>query len=273
MEKIKPFIRLFLLGILLSAGQLKASHIAGGDLTIQHLGGCNYVVTLNLFRDCDGITMSTTETVNVVNGCTGGSISLALPLVNGSSGTEVSQLCPSQVQSSTCNGGTLPGMQQYTYQDTVCLDSTCNNLELSWSTCCRNGAIINIDTPDSEDIIINAVYNPSNSLENNTPTFTAQPIPYVCINQVVNYNYGVVEIDGDSLVFSLVPTLGTSINYTPGYTGAIPIPGITIDPVTGQLTFTPNLLGNFVVVMIYRLWLSIALTLCLIQPVELSPTL
>lgn len=249
MDKIKPFIRLFVLGLVMIAGQLKASHIAGGDLTVQHLGGCNYVITLNLFRDCDGITMSTAETVTVLNNCTGASQSLTLPLVNGSNGTEVSQLCPSQVNSSTCNGGTLPGMQQYTYRDTVCLDSTCNNLEMSWTTCCRNGAIVNIDTPASEDIIINAVYNPSGTLDNNTPTFTAQPIPYVCINQVINYNYGVVETDGDSLVFSLVPTLGTGIVYTAGYTGAVPIPGITIDPVTGQLNFTPTLLGNFVVVM------------------------
>jgi len=249
MRKIFSLKALLLSFLLISSINLRASHIAGGDLTVQHLGGCNYVVTLNLLRDCSGITMSSSELVTVTNNCTGGSLSLSLPLVNGTSGTEISQVCPNQVFNSTCNGGSLPGMQQYTYKDTVCLDSTCNNLELSWTTCCRNGAIINIDTPDSEDIIINAVYNPSSSLNNSTPVFTAQPIPYVCINQVVNYNHGVVEADGDSLVFSLVPTLGTSITYSPGYSGALPIPGITINPTNGQLNFTPNLLGNFVIVL------------------------
>ena len=34
--------------------------------------------------------------------------------------------------------------------------------------------------------------------------------------------------------------------YQPGYTGTTPIQGVSIDPNTGEITFTPTMVGNFV---------------------------
>jgi len=128
---------LFLLFILsLSAN---ASHISGGDMNYTWVGpGANtYLITLNLFRDCDGITMSTSETVTATSTC-GGSVSLTVNLTN-PGGSEISQLCDNQL--STCNGGIYPGMQLYTYQAVVDLSPPCDTWTLSWSTCCRNNTI------------------------------------------------------------------------------------------------------------------------------------
>ncbi|HRE97049.1 MAG TPA: hypothetical protein PK637_09805, partial [Flavobacteriales bacterium] len=62
--------------------------------------------------------------------------------------------------------------------------------------------------------------------------------------------------DGDNLVFSLVPAMttgpATTITYAGGYSGASPINGITINPSTGQITFTPNILGNFIVAVLIQ---------------------
>ncbi|HMC97973.1 MAG TPA: hypothetical protein VKG92_09975, partial [Flavobacteriales bacterium] len=57
-----------------------------------------------------------------------------------------------------------------------------------------------------------------------------------------------------TMVFSLINAryaapLPTSVNYFPGFTGPLPIPGITIDPNSGQLNFTPPSIGNYVVVI------------------------
>ena len=96
-----------------------------------------------------------------------------------------------------------------------------------------------------------------NSPSNTSPSFSAPPIPYVCVGQSVCYNLGVVEPDGDSLAYSLVEALsgaGTPITYSGGFTGAQPITGITIDPQTGQLDFIPNTAGNYIVVVQVEEW-------------------
>jgi len=72
------------------------------------------------------------------------------------------------------------------------------------------------------------------------------------VNQAICYNFGVVEADGDSLYYSLVNAMETGASnllYNTGYTAIAPIPGITINPNTGQISFTPTTVGNFVVVV------------------------
>jgi gliding motility-associated-like protein len=241
-------IYILILMIILTAG-VRASHISGGDMSYTWVGpGANtYLITLNLFRDCDGITMSTSETVTATSTC-GGSVTITVDLSN-PGGTEISQLCDNQL--STCNSGTYPGMQLYTYEAIVDLSPPCDTWTLSWTTCCRNNTV-NVPTSSSDDIYIQATMNSVTAPQNNSPAFTSQPIPYVCINQPVNYNYGVIEPDGDSLVYSFTTGYiagGGTLGYAGGYSGAVPIQGITIDPVTGNINFTPTVLGNFIVVV------------------------
>lgn len=244
MKKILLLFAFFLFG-----QTIYASHISGGDMSFTWVGpGANqYLVTLNLFRDCEGITMSTSDIVTATSTC-GATYTITVNLTN-PGGTEISQLCNNQL--STCNSGTYPGMQLYVYQAVVDLSPACNTWTLEWTTCCRNNTV-NVPTSSSDDIIIRATMNSQTAPQNNSPTFTSQPIPYVCVNQPVNYNYGVYEPDGDSLVYSLVSGLGfggTPLTYGGGYSGGVPIPGISIDPQTGNINFTPNQLGNFIVVV------------------------
>lgn len=245
-------LRLLTAILLFGLGQQAfASHISGADISVQSLGNGQYLITLNLFRDCDGITMSNAENIEIINNCTGQSQNVSAPLIN-PGGTNISQLCSADSLNSTCFGGSLPGMQRYTYEIIVTMDPPCDFFNVNWETCCRNGAIVNIDAPASEDVYVEAILNLQTDPVNNTPFFTAQPIPYVCNNQPVSYNYGVVETDGDSLVFSLVTALqtaGNPVGYPPPYSATDPITGITIDSQTGQLNFTPTILGNFVVVV------------------------
>lgn len=246
--KLQLFFAIFTLSILTN-NMSTASHISGGDISFQCVGPNTYNVTLNLFRDCDGITMSNTEFMNATSTC-GGNIQITLNLAN-VGGTNISQLCPSDSLNSTCFGGNLPGMQLYTYTGTVVLAPPCNTWTLSWSTCCRNNTV-NVPSSSSDDIYIEATLNTVTSPCNNSPTFTSQPIPYVCANQIVNYNFGVTEPDGDSLSFQFVSAMqmgGTPLNYAGGYSGSVPIPGISIDPLTGQISFTPTTQGNFIVVV------------------------
>ncbi|MEZ4938455.1 MAG: PKD domain-containing protein [Crocinitomicaceae bacterium] len=232
----------------------KSSHISGGDITFTSLGNNTYIITLSLFRDCDGITMSTTSSVTIESASCAESFTVSLPVVpnplTGDNFTDISQLCAAQLPNSTCNGGTLPGMQLYVYQDTVTLPASCTDWTVSWYTCCRN-TTVNVPTSTSDDVFIMATFDNLNYPNNSSPQFTGQPIPYVCNGQAYSMDFfGVTEPDGDSVSYQFIAAMengGLPLVYGGGYSSGQPINGITIDPVTGIMNVTPNTNGNFIV--------------------------
>ncbi len=255
---MKRYLILLILStfVWLFPGKSSATHIAGGELTIHNVGGDTFQVTLILYRDCSGVVMPAgNRTVTINSSCTS-SQTLTLFLQN-AGGTEVSQLCPDSILQSQCNGGSLPGMEAYIYQNTVVLGTHCADYTISYREANRNTSI-NVFNSSAFRFYIDATLNTLLYPNNSTPIFTAQPIPYVCLNQTVNYNYGVVENQGDSLSYSLVSARTTLTNfsspfnmiYNSGYSGTSPIQGITIDSQTGELSFSPSMpAGNYIVVV------------------------
>ncbi|MBN8697453.1 MAG: gliding motility-associated C-terminal domain-containing protein [Bacteroidetes bacterium] len=249
-KKIQFLFVVLFIGIL--SKSTFASHIAGGEITYNCLGNNQYEINLNLFVDCAGFNPGATQTVSFTSTC-GGTATLTVNVTpQSTNGLEISQLCQAQLPQSTCSGGTLPGMWVFNYTGIVTLAPPCDTWTMSWQTCCRNNAVTNV-TPNNS--YIEATLNSGTAACNSSPSFTAQPIPYVCANQPVSYSYGVIENDGDSLFYSIVPALensGLPCTYIAPYTGTSPIPGIFIDPNTGLLTFTPTTIGNFVVAVLVQ---------------------
>jgi len=249
----------------------EASHVAGADITYECLGGDTYRIMLNIFRDCSGIAAPSTAAVNIRSTCGGSAnVSMALqtaPFVidgdtitpNSSNGAiEVSQLCPQRITQSRCNGSgqPYPGMQQYVFIGTAILRPKCNTWTISHNVvCCRN---TNRNLSSSSSSVIARLNSQTDSC-NSSPRFAAQPIPYVCAGQPVVYNFGVTELDGDSLVYAFVAgysnwnaagNSGTAnIFRAPAYTATSPLPGISINSRNGKVTFTPTITGNFVLVI------------------------
>ena len=141
----KNILTIFLLFGLFLNQNIRASHIAGGDLSYVCLGNNQYQINLNLFVDCLGFDPGATQTINFTSSC-GGTATGTVNVIN-PGGTEISQLCPSQLNNSTCNGGTLPGMWGFHFTGTVTLAPACDTWTMSWTTCCRNAAILNLQTP------------------------------------------------------------------------------------------------------------------------------
>lgn len=227
---------------------LFATHISGGEIVYKCLGGGKFEITLNLFRDCSGVTANSKEQVVITSPC-GFNSTLDLDLQN-INGTEISQLCTSQLPNSYCKGGTLPGMEIYTYSQTILLGAGCNSYDISWSSSARNTTL---NLPSQPGIYLHATLNNQTFACDNSPIFSGQPIPYVCVGQQVNYNFAVSDADGDSLVYSFISakenSTGTTISYVSGYSPTAPIPGVTLNSQTGLLVFTPQLIGNLVVVI------------------------
>lgn len=237
------------LGVVFSS---RATHISGGEITIQNIGSDQFTVTMNLFGDCSGniFILDNNKDITLTSSCTTPQI-LNMVLQN-PGGTEISQLCPAELPNSTCNGGIWPGMRIYTYQATVNLPTICADYQFSFSEPNRNSNITNLNLSTGAQFHVEATLNTQLFPNNSTPRFTSQPIPYTCVNQQVNYNYGVVETDGDSLSFALVGAKSSSTNfisYQTGFTAGVPIPGISVNANTGELSFTPTQQGLFVVVM------------------------
>ena len=197
--------------------------------------------------------MGSSQSIDVSNDCgyTAQTVS-AILIPNSFSGevfTNVSQLCTLDSLNNTCYGGSLPGMQKYTYEATITLTQACDSYHFSWGVCCRNSSnnLLGQVSPYFE-----ATLNNANAVCNSSPKFTAHPIPYVCANQPVVYNYGIVEPDGDNLVYTLIDARSSSNSAAPydvGYSGTNPIDGVTVNSTTGEIEFTPTNIGYFVVVM------------------------
>lgn len=224
----------------------KASHAMGMDLTYECLGANVYEFTLNFYRDCDGITPPTTAIIDINSASCGVSTTLTLNQIG--MPVDISPLCSSAL--STCVGGINPGAQQYTYTGTFTLPSNCNDWVFSYDICCRNNDITNLVSPSSQDLYIQSTLDNTGGSCNSSPKFTTLPVPYICKNQSINYNFGTYDADGDSLVYSLVNALGTNVSlpdtldYVTGYSPTYPITTnsgyVTFDSLTGSLVLTPD---------------------------------
>lgn len=219
----------------------------GMDISYKCLGNNTYHITLSFYRDCSGAAQApTSATIDYTSAICGQSGTATL--TETVFGIEVSPLCPSQIAQSSCNGGALPGVQQYVYEGDITLPVACTDWIISYENCCRNAAITNISGASSYGIRIEAHIDNTNGLCDNSPIFTTLPVPYICANQPFNYNHGAFDLDGDSLVYTLIDPMdwlgGAPIPYIFPFSPAYPLSTTTgsvlFSPSTGQMSFTPN---------------------------------
>jgi Secretion system C-terminal sorting domain len=223
--------------------QLQASHLMGGQLTAQHIGVDSVKVTLTLYRDTTGIQLDTMfNKINVFDTSSCGITSIGLANFN----------IPFKAVTSIGNG-----VEEYIFETILCLantaipfyflDSSNFNYLLSYDNCCRNAAIINLAAPGSESFHLETRYT-QNSTINSTPIFLNQPVTTAEVNIPFQYNPLPFDADADSLHWYL-DTAWSSCNtpcagyIAPAFTNLDPF---AIDPSTGQITWTPATLGNFV---------------------------
>ena len=261
--------------ILLNPILTNASHIVGGELSYNCLGGNTFEVKLTVYRDCYygapnaefdpeasiGIFDANNNLVLSLLGAPGGQL-LIPATVDDTLDIIISDPClfaPEDI----C-------VHSMTYTDTIELPPISGGYQLVYQRCCRNSSISNII--NSFDTGASFVIDISETalLEcNSSPQFTAMPPVFLCINEPFEFDQSVIDIDGDSLVYSLCTPLDGAtfddprpqpplpppydpINWqNPPYSltnllGGIPL---EIDPQTGIVTAIPNTQGIFLVGM------------------------
>lgn len=226
-----------------------ATHVAGGYIEFKCTGTPGkYRVRLILYRDCSGIALPTSSiNIELTNTCGFGKQS---PKLAYKSKREVSQICDAELKNTKCKkkSNSQPGYEEFIYEAIVSIND-CDSWTASYVLPDRNTTNNLVgQTPFNAVTTVNTFTDNCND----TPVVSAQPEPFVCKDQEVTYNLGASEPDGDSISYALVPATtspGNNVTYQGGFDGANPIPGVTIDPVSGTVNFTPTVVGPYVFVV------------------------
>lgn len=260
MKRLYSGLIFVLMGLSMMVVQdVRASHALGADISYTCVGPNTYDVVVSFYRDCDGISAPTsiileysapscgfaqqTLTLTASAGCTNA--------VGQCCGQQLPGVCGAQQNNTTCNNGTYPGVEITAYCGTITLPGQCSEWIIGYAECCRNSAVTNLQSASSYDQYVYSIINNTSQATsagcNNSPFFTNNPSELFCAGYSYCYNHGAVDIDGDSLVFSLINPLddfGVPINYSGGLSPTNPMqvtPGsFSFDPTTGQICFEPS---------------------------------
>jgi hypothetical protein len=270
--------------LILFVPQLKASHVLGGEMSYRCLGNGLYEFTVTFFRDCNGIAWDQTSVT--VSGPSGTFTCNRLP---GAAGvTDISQRCSTApffgcgTNPATGNGPTGT-VARFTYRGTTNLSSlpappaagymfSTANIPVNVR---NNNNNMGGGTSMGLRVIMYPFFNlaTGNALTplqicDNSPEFVEDPAALQILNPLdtARFSNFAFERDLDSMVYKtdfpwtqfLAPMF-----YNPPYTQLNPLPNTpavvpagtpAMNPVTGVLTFRPNIAGNFLTCVKVESW-------------------
>lgn len=252
--------------------KVEATHIVGGEMTYKYLGGTSYQINLTLRRDCylGSPEAEFDDPASIGVFTASGDLASWLP------GLKFGQLLLPFMASDTLNEyiksdcgfeGTQVCVHETTYQGVVSLPNRPGGYILAYQRCCRNGSINNIIEPlETGSTYWVTIGDKALTYENSSPTFKNWPDVYICNDKQLVFDHSAIDVDGDSLVYRLcTPNSGASrnlpkpqppnfppfplVDFAPPYTidnlmGGEPL---VLDPQTGIMTATPNLVGQFLI--------------------------
>ena len=266
----KYILSVFIIILSVSAGT--ASHIVGGEIELVHKRSYTYQLILKMYVDVlnanPGVINSELgkKTIGIYEKNTNAKKDEVI--LGFSRRTQVSY-GPScdEVQSKQI------GTDMMTFLGDVILTpdkySSPNGYYAVWENCCRNETIVNIVSPDAEGMAFYmefpAVIKNGVRFYNNSPQFKQIRGDFPCTDKIWNFDFSGTDFNGDSLVYrAATPLAGhafaggpalpnpgpyDSIDWKPGYSRTNQIPGtppFNIHPVTGMISFIPNLIGLYV---------------------------
>ena len=277
-------IRLSLAAIALACGgELAAKHIVGGEVTYECLGDAGpsdkrYRVTVTIYRDCASFGADFDGGPNSSGG-------FAMTIFRGSelvreerigrSGLTITSLDPNLTNPCI---ELPPGVcvERGVYVTEVVLPVSDEVYTISYQRCCRNNTISNITRPSQAGATYLVEITPlAQRACNSTPVFDNFPPLVICADELLRFDAGATDPDGDRLVYSLCEpyygggsiTSGAAVNgfdgvmpnpespppydaivFRQGFSAEAPLDGtLTIDSNTGLLQARPRAIGQYVV--------------------------
>jgi len=232
MKKIAFYLFITLIGLLGFNNKAEASHMAAAEVTYTHLGGNQYKVFISVYRECNGAGFNyTTLSVGYRSSChTGGTFTANRV---GQAGVVVPATCI--LNSTVCT-------EEYKYEGTVTLPTTCHDWRFDWSLCCRP---FNMNL-NGGTMYIYAMVNNKDVAGNNSPKWNNNvTVRDFCVGKKQYFDQSTTEVDGDSVVYKLAPALRAFYQpetYTNGYDSINQIPTtgpVVLNNITQSFEFTP----------------------------------
>jgi hypothetical protein len=227
----------------------QASHIAGAEIWYEHDTLNIYEVHLKLYRDCGPGSAALGSTANVqINSSTITSpITLSLDTAgtnDPNNGSVVNTCVPNNCTTPSSN---MFGLEMWHYTGTVTLPNVAADWEFKFTTCCRNPNSTVSSSGTMVRTTLNNLVTPFNnglSVPYNTPY-------YYSLNVNNAISFAAYESDGDSLDYQLTAARFANgiCPYLNGNTPQSPFPNsvLSLNNQTGLLTFTPTVVGTYVV--------------------------
>ena len=284
----KIIIPVLFLCLLLS--KANASHLMGGEITWECQGSGQYIFTVKLYRDCNGTVAEDSINLSVFNNPLVNTIRLGVsarkdisPSCNPNGpviSCKAAETQPNWPQSSNIIQGAV---QESIFKS---LPITLNGVPpakgwiFTYDECCRNKSISNLTSPYMYGFTLRATmfaYSGRNAgpCFDSSPTFLESPSSVICMGYPFTYNHNASDPDLDSLFYSWEkpysdfagpydpPNNPSPIKFVDGYSYDSPLPGTkqnpsnvpaTINPATGEISFTSFTQGYFVTVVKVEAW-------------------
>lgn len=245
---MKKIIAILVL-LLALAPAMNASHIVGGDVHFEQTGPNTFTVTLRMYRDWCNAFLSFDPTVSC-------------DIRDNANHTLVQNITLTRVNMDSVVFGdecyTPQGIcnEVSIYTGVINLSNNPNGYYLAYTTSNRNSIITNINSSAGK-VWYAQIPDPAIVGMNSSPQWGTYPTDgYLCIGNVKLLDMSCTDVDGDSLVYSLVnPTDGGTTqpfslaSWNPGYSLVnILGPGslMIIDPVTGIVSARAGSAGVYV---------------------------
>jgi hypothetical protein len=265
---------LFLSLFLLFSGKILATHIVGGGMTYEYLGetanGKRFRFTMKVYRDCKNGQAAFDDPANIaIYRGTEQSNTLYQTF-----GVDITSFSDITVTQPDCINF-LPEicLQEGVYVFERVLPVSTLSYFVVYQRCCRTNAITNILNPNATGATYAVEITPTAFQQNNnSPVFNTFPPAVICNHYPIEVDYSVTDADGDQLVYSFcAPYAGggqfgggcnnpapnppcpppfTPVDFVAPYTAGAPMGGnpvVQINPQTGVISGTPQLLGQYVV--------------------------
>jgi len=271
---------LLLLVVMLIGGGASASHMIGGDITYRCLGNNIYEITITLFQDClNGDPLAISQDNPAFYAIYRNGLSAQF-FSSGSIVASSTEVIPPGFSNECITNFPNTCLKRQVFVFQTFLPPAPDGYTVVYQRCCRNDVIQNIVNPGNIGVTYSATIpapgNASSTCINNSAVFNSMPPQIICNANPFEYDFSATDPDGDSLSYELCQAYrGGSVNnakpadneissppfppvpYLPPYSAEMPMSGfppLQIDPVTGQMTITPNAVGRYVVSVCVHEW-------------------
>jgi gliding motility-associated-like protein len=260
-----------------------AKHIIGGDITYQYISdaGANSKVwrfTMKIYRDCNGggAPFDSDASISIFRGTYQNNVLYDDFVVNYN---DFTQLIPDTPQCVTKIPNVCVQEAVYVFDRTLPVTANGESYFIVYQRCCRNESISNIVNPGG----VGATYmveltREAQLLNNNSPVFKNFPPIIICANFPIDFDHSAIDSEGDLLLYEFcspfvgggpitqgpdlfscdgakpTPSCGPpfeNVNFiVPTYSPGAPMggmPTVAINQLSGLITGTPKLIGQFVV--------------------------